>query len=169
MRWGLLLGLVALVGCGDEVPAPEGIFSFRYRLVEGNVALLGCTNSAGVTVASVRLLVGDDNENANGQLDSDEIQDTAESACNQLDANGDGSVNAAEFGDFSESVIASGYELIAVELIDDAGDLIPWLAPGEVELATRNSFGQGGLITVPVDAEVSVAFDSGAGELSIEF
>jgi hypothetical protein len=149
MRWGLLLALVAAVGCGDEIePAPTGEVSFLYQLFDGGgVDIDSCTFSAG-TLATVRLLLGDDLNN-NGVLDDAEIVTQGESACNQ----------SAELGSFGPVLVEAGdYSIFAVELVGDDGALIRWFAPvNNAPFLTRNSFGR--TVTVTGDDGAVILFD----------
>jgi hypothetical protein len=169
MRWGLVGAVVVLVGCGE--PPPEvGQVSFRYRFFEGTDPLLNCTNgSAGATIATVRLLLGDDG-NGDGQLGDDEFRAIGEATCNQSDANGDGILQAIEFGSFTAEVVVGDYTFIAVEIIDDSGNLLSWLAFDQVLVATRNSFAQ--TVSVTADNLSTIAIedpDSEAAELRVLF
>lgn len=150
MKWGLLLGLVGLAGCVDDIP-PTGEVSFAYQLRDGAINLANCTSSSGSTAARLRLDLGDDG-NDNGLLDEDEVRVSGEAACNQ----------SAALGSFGPvTVAADSYELLAVQIADADGNLLPWLARSQTDFdfVPRHTFA--GPVVVVADQELVLLFEFG--------
>jgi cysteine-rich repeat protein len=116
-------------------------------------------------IAEIRLLVGDD-INLNSTLDDNEIAQDAFSICDQNDLDGDGTIEAGEFGFYGQGFFAGSFELFAIEYLDDAGNTIPWQTFNENQNFTRFSFSGG--ITIPANNDFIIVFQGDGSQVGDE-
>jgi hypothetical protein len=124
-----LVALRLLVGCGPLAPDTKGGVQFQYVLfvddgVGGPIAAVDC---AAAGVAKVKYNIGND-DNANGILEAAEAITQLEKVCNQDDANNDGVLDAAEFGNFDSgfNIDPDTYGAFSVEFLDAANQNVQW-------------------------------------------
>ena len=139
---------------GDAFSPCSAVCTFQTSTLEFDYVVLFSDGAGGfvapdaadTNIASVGLLVGFD-VNGNGTLDGNlgegEVFDAVADANNQVDANGDGVVDATEIGFFSGTFLAGLYDTFAVEALDAGNTALLWQPFDQNVNATRFSFSGG--------------------------